>query len=62
MLLFCIRTFTIAYSTYFNNSCIVVGANWLNNEKEELVAAPCLTDTHLSCMWLKLQCTGGQVA
>lgn len=34
-------------------------ANWLSKQKE-LVAEPCLKDTHLSCMWLQLPCTGGQ--
>ena len=43
-------------------SSIVVGADWLSEQKAEgLVAAPCSTDTDLGCMWLHLQCTGGQV-
>jgi len=38
----------------------VVGADWLSKHND-LVTAPCSEDTCLSCMWLQLQCSGGQV-
>lgn len=34
-------------------------ADWLSKQ-DDLVAAPCSEYTYLSCMWLQLQCTGGQ--
>lgn len=34
-------------------------ADWLSKQ-DDLVAAACSEDTYLSCMWLQLQCTGGQ--
>jgi len=39
----------------------VIGSQWISKLKQERIAAPCSYDTSLSCEWLQLQCTGGQV-
>jgi len=39
----------------------IAGRDWLSSVDHEYVVAPCSNDTQLSCMWLQLGCTGGQV-